>query len=193
MIGSDIHHKTLGIIGMGKIGKAIAERALGFKMKVLYSNRSAPLGSSTSNSKKKDITHEEKPHHTSLNKLVTESDYIVICCSLNKYSYHLINYELIKKMKESSYLINVARGKIIDQEDLILALKRRLIAGAALDVYEDEPLDKNNPLIKMQNVVLLPHIGSASIETRNKMSEIAANNIKYVLEGKNLKSAQVLN
>ena len=96
-------------------------------------------------------------------------------------------------MKESSYLINVARGKIIDQEDLILALKRRLIAGAALDVYEDEPLDKNNPLIKMQNVVLLPHIGSASIETRNKMSEIAANNIKYVLEGKNLKSAQVLN
>ena len=96
-------------------------------------------------------------------------------------------------MKESSYLINVARGKIIDQEDLILALKRRLIAGAALDVYEDEPLDKNNPLIKMQNVVLSPHIGSASIETRNKMSEIAANNIKYVLEGKNLKSAQVLN
>lgn len=192
MVGSDIHHKTLGIIGMGKIGKAIAARALGFGMKVLYSNRSAPSVFSTTN-RKKNITHKEIPHHTSLDILVSESDYIVICCSLNKDSYHLVNYELIKKMKESSYLINIARGKIINQVELILALKRKLIAGAALDVYEDEPLDKNNPLIKMQNVVILPHIGSASIETRNKMSEIAANNIKYVLEGKNLKSALLLN
>jgi glyoxylate reductase len=99
----------------------------------------------------------------------------------------------MKKMKKSSYLINIARGKIINQADLILALKRKLIAGAALDVYEDEPLCKNNPLMKMQNVVVLPHIGSASIETRNRMSEIAASNIKYVLEGKNLKDALLLN
>lgn len=192
MIGSDIHHKTIGIIGMGKIGKAIAARALGFGMKVLYSNRSAPSVFSTSNTKK-DITDEENSHLTSLDKLVSESDYIVVCCSLNKDSYHLVNYELLKKMKESCYLINIARGKIINQVDLILALKRKLIAGAALDVYEDEPLDKNNSLIKMQNVIILPHIGSASIETRNKMSEIAANNIKYVLEGKNLQNALLLN
>lgn len=192
MVGSDIHHKTIGIIGMGKIGRAIASRALGFGMKVLYSNRSAASSEFHSSNNKKELAHE-MPFYTSLDKLVSGSDYIVVCCSLNKDSYHLINYKLIKKMKKSSYLINIARGKIINQADLILALKRKLIAGAALDVYDDEPLDKNNPLMKMRNVVVLPHIGSASIETRSKMSEIAANNIKNVLEGKNLKDALLLN
>jgi glyoxylate reductase len=192
MVGSDIHHKTIGIIGMGKIGKAIASRALGFGMKVIYSSRNTPSSVFDTSNSKKDLANR-KPYHTSLYKLVSESDHVVVCCSLNKDSYHLINYKLMKKMKKSSYLINIARGKIINQADLILALKRKLIAGAALDVYEDEPLCKNNPLMKMQNVVVLPHIGSASIETRNRMSEIAASNIKYVLEGKNLKDALLLN
>jgi len=191
MVGSDIHHKTMGIIGMGKIGKAIATRAFGFKMKVLYSNRTAPSVTYTSYDKKK--VSNERPLYVSLNKLVSDSDYIVVCCSLNKDSYHLINYEMLKRMKKSSYIINIARGKIINQLDLIRALKQKLIAGAALDVYEDEPLEKNSPLKKMQNVVILPHIGSASIETRNKMSEIAVNNLKAVLEGKNLKDTFLLN
>ena len=99
-------------------------------------------------------------------------------------SYHLIDYEKIKMMKKNTYIINISRGKIIKERDLIRGLKERLIAGAGLDVFEDEPIRRNNPLIKMQNVVLLPHIGSASIDTRNKMSEIAASNIIHVLKGR---------
>lgn len=178
MIGTDIHHKTLGIIGMGQIGKAIATRALGFGMKILYSNRNQP---SLPNNEYKQNSFN--PQQTDLVTLVLESDYIMVCCSLNKDSYHLVDRNLLKRMKKTAFLINIARGKIINQRDLIVALKKNLIGGAALDVYEDEPIKNNSPLIKMQNVVLMPHIGSASIETRNKMSEIAATNITKVLDG----------
>ena len=180
MIGTDIHDKTLGIIGMGKIGTAIARRALGFGMKIIYTNRS-------SNSKPKlknflpNLSSSIK--YSNLKELAREADYIIICCSLNKDSYHLINMDFISQMKNTAFLINIARGKIVNQEDLIRSLRKKIIAGAALDVYEDEPLEQNSLLLGMKNVVLLPHIGSASTDTRNKMSEIAASNIVNVLKG----------
>jgi glyoxylate reductase len=179
MVGTDIHEKTLGIIGMGKIGTAIATRALGFGMKILYTNRS-----STKKPELKNFpSNLNSIKYSDLTELARESDYIIVCCTLNKDSYHLVDMELISQMKKTAFLINIARGKIVNQPDLITALKKKIIAGAALDVFEDEPLPKNSLLLKMKNVVLLPHIGSASTETRNKMSERAALNIVNVLEG----------
>ena len=179
MVGTDIHHKTLGIIGMGKIGTAIAKRALGFGMKILYTNRSSNIKPKLKNF----LPNLNSIKYCSLKELAREADYIIICCSLNKDSYHLVNLDFISQMKKTAFLINIARGKIVNQEDLIRALRKKIIAGAALDVYEDEPLDKSSLLLRMKNVVLLPHIGSASIDTRNKMSEIAALNIVNVLQG----------
>ena len=178
MIGSDLHHKTLGVIGLGKIGSAISRRAIGFGMKILFTKRNFVLNDFRKNKA------FDKLEYCNLQRLVKDSDYIVISCTLNKESYHLIDYEKIKMMKKNTYIINISRGKIIKEPDLIRGLKERLIAGAGLDVFEDEPIRSNNPLIKMQNVVLLPHIGSASIDTRNKMSEIAASNIIHVLKGR---------
>ena len=178
MIGRDLHHKTLGVIGLGKIGSAICRRAMGFGMKILFTKRNFD-----SNDFRKNKSFY-KLEYCNLQRLVSDSDYIVISCTLNEDSYHLIDYEKIKMMKKNTYLINISRGKIIKEGDLIRGLKEKLIAGAGLDVFEDEPIRRNNPLIKMKNVVLLPHIGSASIDTRNKMSEIAASNIIHVLKGR---------
>jgi glyoxylate reductase len=187
MIGTDIHGKTIGIIGMGKIGSAIAKRALGFDMNILYTSR----GSIPNLLDNKKIPLSETMKYVDLNRIAKESDYVVVCCSLNKDSYHLINRRFIYQMKKSAFLINIARGKIINQKDLISALTEKRIAGAALDVYEDEPIQNNDPLIKMKNVVLLPHIGSATVDTRNRMAEIAASNIINVLEGKYRKAVLV--
>jgi len=184
MVGTDIHGKTLGIIGMGKIGTAITKRAQGFGMKILYTNRST----NTKSRFKNLPLNIDNMKFSPLKEVAKESDYIVVCCSLNKESYHLINSEFISHMKKSAFLINIARGKIINQADLTVALRNKIIAGAALDVYEDEPIEKGNKLIKMKNVVLLPHIGSASRDTRDKMSEIAALNIIHVLQGQNEKA-----
>ena len=176
MLGTDVHNKIIGLIGMGKIGQAVAKRALGFSMKILYHKRN------------KDITCmdnylKNKVEYCELNELIANSDYIVITCSLNKDSYHLIDIIKLKSMKKTSFLINASRGKIIKEKDLVFALENKLLAGAALDVFEEEPITSNNPLIKMDNVILLPHIASSSHDTRRKMSEIAATNIINVLEG----------
>lgn len=179
MIGTDIHGKTLGIIGMGKIGTSIATRAQGFGMKILYTNRKPVTKSKMKNRR----LNFENIKYRDLNDLAKESDYVIICCSLNRESYHLIDNNFLSQMKKSAFLINIARGKIVNQKDLISALRSKVIAGAALDVYEDEPIEKNNKLVGMDNVVLLPHIGSASQDTRNKMSELAALNIIHVLRG----------
>ena len=178
MLGRDLHHKTLGVIGLGKIGSAICRRAIGFGMKILFTKRNFD-----SNDFRKNKSFY-KLEYCDLQRLVSDSDYIIISCTLNEDSYHLIDYEKIKMMKKNTYLINISRGKIVKEGDLIRGLKEKLIAGAGLDVFEDEPIRRNNPLIKMRNVVLLPHIGSASIDTRNKMSEIAASNIIHVLKSR---------
>ncbi len=184
MLGFDLNNKTLGIIGMGRIGQALAIRAKGFNLRILSYTRSSKYDYVDLNSR----NHIEM---VSLEKLLSDSDYIAICCPLNIESYHMIDMDNLRKMKKTCFLINTARGKIINEKDLIFALKNKIIAGAALDVFEKEPIPKTSPLLRMNNVILLPHIGSASIETRNKMSKIAAENIINVLEGRSEKAKLV--
>lgn len=160
MLGRDLEGKILGIIGLGRIGAAVARRAAGFGMKIVY------------NSKEKKNIYE----YLSLDELLKVSDFVSIHTPLNEYTYHMIGEKELKSMKRCAYLINTARGKIVDERALIRALKEGWIAGAALDVYEQEPLVASE-LIELDNVVLTPHIGSATIETRERMAEIAALNI----------------
>lgn len=172
LLGYDVYGKILGIIGMGRIGKALVRRAKGFNMKVIYNSRT----------KKSDVDAE----FVSLDQLLAESDFIVLTVDLNESTYHFINEDKLRKMKPSAFLINASRGKVIDERALIKALKEKWISGAALDVFESEPIDSNNPLTSFSNVVLTPHIGSATVETRDKMAEIAVNNLIYGLQGKDL-------
>ena len=174
-LGSDLHGKTLGIFGMGRIGMAVAKRALGFEMKILYHNR------------KRISSHKEKSlyaKYVSLDELFRRSDVVSIHAPHTPKTHEMINLRLLKKMKKTSFLVNTARGKIINEKDLIIALKRKIISGAALDVFGREPIDKSNPLTKLSNVVITPHIGSATVETRRKMAEIAIQNLILSLSGK---------
>ncbi len=168
MLGSEIHGKTIGIIGMGRIGNAIAKRANGFDMKIIYYSKHR---------------HDVNIDYVDLNYLLKNSDFVVIALDLNNETYHFMDYGKIKLMKNNSYLINGTRGKIINENDLIRALNEKIIEGAALDVFENEPLSHDNPLIKMKNVVLTPHLGSATLETRSKMAEVAVKNLLNVLNG----------
>lgn len=174
MLGYDVHGATLGIIGLGRIGSAVAKRAKGFDMKILYHNRS----------RNPQLESELGVSYADLDKLLAHSDYVSIHASLNNASRHLIDKSKLKLMKGTAFLINTARGHVVNENDLARALKAGQIAGAALDVFEKEPLRKPSPLIKMKNVVLLPHIGSATYQTRSKMAEIAARNLLDVLSGK---------
>jgi glyoxylate reductase len=171
LLGHDVHEKNLGIIGFGRIGRAVARRAKGFGMKILYYDV-------------KSLTNSEENSFgikfRTLDDLLKESDFVSIHVPLNEQTYHMITMEKIALMKPSSYIINAARGPIIDEKALVKALDKKIIAGCALDVYEHEPgIDKK--LLNMENTVLLPHIGSASIETRTKMAMIAAKNIISIL------------
>lgn len=172
-LGSDVFNSTLGIIGMGSIGKEVALRGYhGFNMKVLYSDRSV----------KPDMI-SVKARHVSLHTLLRESDFVTLNIPLTKETYHLIGEEELKAMKSSAYLINTARGEVVDEKALYRALKEKWIAGAAVDVYEREPKFTSG-LEKLDNIVMTPHIASASLQTRELMSEKAANNILDVFEGK---------
>ncbi|MGM0420354.1 MAG: 2-hydroxyacid dehydrogenase [Bacillota bacterium] len=164
LLGRDIYGKTLGIIGFGDIGKAVGKRAKGFDMEVLY-NKRQPL--SLTKEQELGVSYRE------LEDLLIESDYISINAPLNEGTYHLIGTEELSLMKESAYLINTGRGPIIDEKALVEALKAGEIAGAGLDVFENEP-DVEPGLLDMDNVVLTPHIGSASREARYELAEIAA-------------------
>lgn len=172
LLGYGIYGKTLGIIGMGRIGKAVARRAKGFSMRVIYNSRTP----------KNDVEAE----FVSLDYLLRESDFVVVTVDLNDSTYHLINEENLRKMKPTTFLINASRGKVVDEKALVKALKEKWIRGAALDVFETEPISSDNPLTKFDNVVLTPHIGSATVETRNKMAEIAVNNLLNGLLGRQL-------
>lgn len=174
LLGTEVHGTTLGIIGLGRIGTAVAKRAKGFGMRVLYNNR------------KRDSARELDCGATfaSLDKLLSESDFVSIHTSLNGSSRQIIDMHALKKMKRTAFFINTARGQVVNERDLARALRQGTIAGAGLDVFEKEPLPANSPLVKMKNVVLLPHIGSASIQTRSRMGVVAATNIIDVLEGR---------
>jgi len=173
MLGEDIHHSTLGIIGFGRVGRAVAKRAKGFDMKILYHDVKRAS---------EDIEKELKAEFVSLEELLKRSDFVTLHTPLNSDTKHLISEKELKLMKKTAYLINTARGPIVDEKVLVKALKEGWIAGAGLDVYENEP-ELTPGLIELDNVVLLPHIGSASIETRNKMAITAAKNLLAGLKG----------
>ena len=170
-VGTEITGKTLGILGMGRIGTQTAKRAKAFGMNIIFHNRrkiSSKVGK-----------------YVTLDNLLKRSDVLSIHVPSTKETLELIDWSKIKKMKKTAFIVNTARGKIIKESDLILGLKKKIIAGAALDVFKNEPIGKNNPLTKMQNVVLAPHIGSSTDQTRAKMAEITIKNLNLGIVGKN--------
>ncbi len=175
LLGQSIWGKTLGIVGFGRIGQAVAQRARGFNMRVLYTDEAR-----RSPDEEQQLAVEYRP----LDALIRESDFISLHVPLNDATRHLIDGERLKAMKPSAILVNTSRGPVVDQQALTAALKEGRIAGAGIDVYEAEPIAANDPLLALDNVVLLPHIGSATHETRGKMAEIAARNVLNVLGGR---------
>jgi len=174
-VGTDLQGKTLGIFGLGRIGGTLAKRAKAFEMKIIYHNRKAV-------SKNKEKTLGVK--YVTFQKMITDSDVISIHVPHTKETDQLFDMKVFKKMKRTAFLINTARGKIINEKDLSTALNKKIIAGAALDVYESEPINKNHPLTKIQNVVLAPHIGSSTDKTRAKMADITVKNLNLGINGK---------
>lgn len=185
LAGHDVHHKTLGIFGMGRIGQAVARRAGGFSMRVLYHDaRRAPEA----------IERELALEFVDKDRLLEESDFISLHVPLCDSTRHLIGAAELGKMKSSAIIVNTSRGPVIDEAALADALSRRVIAGAGLDVFEKEP-QVHPLLLELENVVLAPHIGSASIDTRRKMSLLAAENAIAALKGQrppNLLNPEVL-
>lgn len=169
LLGQDVYGATLGIVGMGRIGQAVARRAIGFQMKVLYTSRSEKTGIDA--------------QKVSLDELLAQSDFISLHTPLTKETRHMINKSTLKRMKPTAILINTARGPLVDTAALVEALREGQIAGAGLDVTDPEPLPRNHPLLYLPNCIVVPHIGSASQRTRDLMSEIAARNVIAVLEG----------
>lgn len=173
LVGTDVHSKTLGIVGLGRIGSSVARRALGFNMKLLYSGpRRIP-------EREKELGIE----YRLLEDLLGEADYVSIHVPLTRDTFHLLNDNRLQLMKPTAFLINTSRGPIVDEASLAKVLQRGLIAGAALDVYETEPINSESPLLKLSNVTLSPHIASATSDTRSKMAIVSAQNLLSVLSG----------
>ncbi|MFW9835468.1 MAG: 2-hydroxyacid dehydrogenase [Candidatus Thorarchaeota archaeon] len=170
LLGTDIHGATLGIIGMGRIGQAVAKRAQGFNMRVLYHTRSQ-------NEETKVIEDLLGAQSTDLKTLLQESDIVSIHVPLTTETHHLIGERELALMKEGSILVNTSRGQIVDQDALIKALSSGPLGAVGLDVFREEPISKDSPLLKLSNTVLVPHIGSASKKTRAIMAIMCAKNI----------------
>lgn len=184
--GVDVQGKTLGIIGMGRIGGAVARRAaLGFRMNVLYTNRNPNAQAERDYGAKK----------VALDELLASSDFVLLQVPLTEETRNMIGVAELKKMKRSAILINASRGPTVDEPALIEALKDGTILGAGLDVFVEEPVPVDSPLLKMKNVVALPHIGSATHETRHAMNKNAAENLIGALDGtlvKNMVNPEVI-
>lgn len=172
--GTDIYGKTLGIVGMGRIGEAVAKRATGFDMNIQYHNRS----------RKKDAEERLNAKYAGFDELLETSDFIVTVVPHTKETDKLFNQAAFKKMKSSAIFINISRGKVVDEEALVEALKTGEIQAAGLDVFDEEPIRADHPLVGLHNTVCVPHIGSASIETRAKMVQLCMDNIQAVVTGK---------
>ena len=173
--GVDLYGRTLGIVGLGNIGKAVARRAQASGMNVIYHNR------------KKRHDHDQLgATYVSFDQLLEEADFIVVLVPLSASSHHLFGKEQFAKMKSTAYFINAARGAIVDTEALYEALVNQEIAYAALDVTDPEPINPDHPLISLPNILITPHIGSATIETRTKMSELTVENLLAGLAKKSL-------
>ena len=176
-VGVDVWGKTLGIVGMGRIGQAVARRGKGFGMEILYHNRS----------RKEEAEKELDARYTELGELLEMSDFVSIHTPLTEETRHLIGAEELEKMKSSAVLVNTSRGPVVDEGALADALSEGRIFAAGLDVYEEEP--KVHPkLLQLENAVLAPHIGSGSQETRDRMAVLAAENIAAVLSGEEPKT-----
>ncbi len=174
MTGRDVHGATIGIVGAGRIGYAMAKRATGFDMKILFYDV-VP---------RPEIEKDFGAKKVELDTLLKEADFVSIHVPLMKETHHLMNEQRLRLMKKTAYLINNSRGPVVDEKALYKALKEGWIAGAGLDVFEQEPTPMDNPLLKLDNVVVAPHISSASLETRSQMSQMVADNLVTFFEGK---------
>jgi len=174
MTGRDIHAATIGIVGAGRIGYAMAKRAKGFDMKILFYDVIP----------RPEMEKDFAAKRTDLDALLKEADFVSVHVPLMKETHHLMNEQRLKLMKKTAYLINNSRGPVVDEKALYKALKEGWIAGAGLDVFEQEPTPIDNPLLKLDNVVVAPHISSASLETRSKMAEMVADNLVSFFEGR---------
>lgn len=173
--GTDVHGKTLGIVGMGRIGLALAQRAhFGFNMPILYNARR----------QHKEAEERFNARHCDLDTLLQEADFVCLILPLTDETHHLMGKAQFEKMKKSAIFINAGRGPVVDEQALIAALKNGEIHAAGLDVFEQEPLPASSELLKMPNVVALPHIGSATHETRYNMAACAVDNLIDALQGK---------
>ncbi|MHC1785183.1 MAG: 2-hydroxyacid dehydrogenase [Anaerolineaceae bacterium] len=173
LTGYDVYGATLGIVGLGRIGQAVARRAKGFKIRVLYSSAH----------RKPEVEKELGIEYVPLKELLPVVDFLSLHTALTPETRRLIGREELALMKPTAILVNTARGGVVDSEALEWALSQGIIAGAGLDVYDPEPIQSDNPLLKMKNVVILPHIGSASKNTRHRMAEMTVENLVAGLQG----------
>ena len=176
MIGYEVSGSTLGIVGLGRIGKQVAKRARAFDMKILYHNRHRDEAA------ERDLGVT----YTSLDELLRASDFVTLNCPLTPETTNLIGRRELALMKPTAILVNVARGPVVDHDALLAALKSKRIAGAALDVTAPEPLPRDHPLLELDNIVIAPHLGSAANRTRRRMEEMTVLNLKAGLRGEPL-------
>jgi len=176
LLGRDIHKSTLGIIGLGRIGGAVARRATGFSMRILYHSR-------TRNDQTDEIERETGAENTDLETLLKESDIVTIHVPLNDDTRDMIAAKELAMMKPGTVLVNTSRGSIVDENALYHSLKSGHLGGAGLDVFRQEPVSIQNPLLQLPNVVVTPHVGSATIATRDRMAQICAENLIAALGG----------
>lgn len=173
-LGTGLYNKTLGIVGMGRIGQSVAKRAAVSGMKIIYYNR---------HRLPEDIEKKYSAEYVSLDSLLSQSDYISLHTPLDESTYHLIDAEALSKMKKGVFIINTARGPVIDESALVAALECGHIGGAGLDVFEKEP-EINNGLLGRDNVIVVPHIGTATVEARISMGRYAVKNMMLFFDGK---------
>jgi glyoxylate reductase len=173
LTGLDVYGKTLGIIGLGRIGKAVARRARGFSMRILYNNATRDL----------EAEEELGVEFVTFDRLLAQSDFISLHLYYSPEARHLINRSAFEQMKPNAVLVNTARGAVVDPEALTWALQTRRIAAAGIDVFDPEPIPPNTPLLELENVVITPHIASAGKETRQKMAMMSVENILAGLKG----------
>jgi glyoxylate reductase len=185
MVGQDIWGKTIGIVGLGRIGSAVAQRAKGMNMRILYYDVY----------RNRQTEKEVGAEYVSLEALLKESDFVTVHVPLMPSTHHLINEDRLRLMKKTACLINTSRGAVVDEKALYKAMKEGWIWAAGLDVWESEPTSLDNPLLKLENVTATPHIASASVETRTKMAVMTVENMIAIQEGKvppNLVNKEVL-
>ena len=176
MLGCEVHSSTLGIVGLGRIGRQVVQRAKGFGMTVIYHNRN----------RNPEWEAELGVQYAPLDSLLMRSDFVMLTVPLTEQTTGLINRAALSKMKPTSILINIARGPVVDTAALTEALQSGQIAGAGLDVTDPEPLPRNHPLLQLPNVVIAPHLGSATVQTRQRMAQLSVANLLAGLQGQRL-------